>query len=85
MYKANLSHRQLEKYLSFLLSNGMLAQVPEDGTMKFQATEKGLCFLKDYERISNYLKPSTVSPVPAQRVDPAPVARERVEAPRVMA
>lgn len=75
MYKANLSHRQLEKYLGFLLNSGMLVQVPEDGTMKFQATEKGLGYLKDFERIANYLTPTdaVVSPVAPRRVEPARV------------
>ena len=56
MYKANLSHRQLEKYLTFLESNGMLEQVlDEDAVMKYRVTEKGVEFLKDYERLSKYL------------------------------
>jgi len=55
MYRANLSHRQLKKYLTFLETNGMLARVVEDEVTKFQVTEKGMEFLKDYERISSYL------------------------------
>ena len=56
MYRANLSHRQLEKYLSFLESNGMLEQgLDEDGIMKFHVTQKGIDFLKDYQRLSSYL------------------------------
>ena len=55
MYRANLSHRQLKKYLTFLETNGMLARVVEDAVTKFQVTEKGIEFLKDYERISSYL------------------------------
>lgn len=56
MYRANLSHRQLEKYLSFLETSGMLQQVlDEDGIMKFHVTQKGVDFLKDYQRLSSYL------------------------------
>jgi predicted transcriptional regulator len=55
MYKANLSHRQLEKYLTFLETNGMLARTSEDNVTFFHVTEKGLEFLKDYARISSYL------------------------------
>jgi len=56
MYRANLSHRQLEKYLSFLETNGMLEQLlDEDGVMKFHVTQKGIDFLKDYQRLSSYL------------------------------
>lgn len=56
MYRANLSHRQLEKYLSFLEGNGMLEQVlDEDAVMKYRVTEKGIEFLKGYGRLSKYL------------------------------
>ena len=55
MYKANLSYRQLEKYLNFLETNGLLARTFEDNVMLFHVTEKGLEFLKDYARISSYL------------------------------
>jgi len=56
MYRANLSHRQLEKYLSFLETNGMLEQLMDvDGVMKFHVTQKGVDFLRDYQRLSSYL------------------------------
>ena len=54
MYKANLSHRQLEKYLTFLEGNGMLREVvDETGSRLYELTEKGIEFLKDYMRLSN--------------------------------
>jgi predicted transcriptional regulator len=55
MYKANLSYRQLERYIDFLETNGMLARSFDDNTLMFQITEKGIEFLKDYARISTYL------------------------------
>lgn len=55
MYKANLSHRQLEKYLHFLETKGMITRRLEENVTVFQVTEKGGDFLKDYERISSYL------------------------------
>ena len=55
MCKANLSYRQLEKYLSFLETNGLLARTFEGNVMLFHVTQKGLEFLKDYNRISSYL------------------------------
>jgi predicted transcriptional regulator len=55
MYKANLSFRQLERYLTFLETNGMLARSFDDNTLMFQITAKGVEFLKDYARISTYL------------------------------
>jgi predicted transcriptional regulator len=56
MYKANLSHRQLERYLAFLEERGLLAQgVDEDmGNRIYQITEKGFDFLRDYSRVSGY-------------------------------
>jgi len=56
MYKANLSHTQLDKYLTFLQGNGMLRAVPdpEGGKSRYEITDKGLSFLKEYARLSNY-------------------------------
>jgi predicted transcriptional regulator len=54
MYKANLSHRQVDRYLAFLAENGMLKTVPVNGKLRYEVTEKGLEFLKDYSRILNY-------------------------------
>jgi predicted transcriptional regulator len=63
MYKANLSHRQLEKYLAFLIVNNLLEEVsnPDSGHW-YQVTEKGIQFLKDYARLSSHL--SVEPPVP---------------------
>ena len=57
MYKANLSHKQLEKYLKFLKTQGLLEEVPESyETGRFyRVTEKGIQFLKDYARVSDHL------------------------------
>jgi predicted transcriptional regulator len=53
MYKANLSHRQLEKYLGFLAQNEMLREVmDENGTRLYRVTDKGINFLKDYAHLS---------------------------------
>ena len=56
MYKANLSHRQLERYLTFLEERGLLAQaIDEDmGSRIYQVTEKGFEFLREYSRLSGY-------------------------------
>ncbi|MGA2973290.1 MAG: winged helix-turn-helix domain-containing protein [Candidatus Bathyarchaeia archaeon] len=55
MYRANLSHRQLEKYLALLQEKGLLEQVVgADGRM-YRATSKGYEFLKDYERLNSHL------------------------------
>ena len=56
MYKANLSYRQLDKYITFLTENEMLRTVtdPLNGKLRYEVTEKGVEFLKDYLRLSNY-------------------------------
>ena len=55
MYKANLSYRQLERYLNFLETNGMLVRTFDDNILMYEVTEKGSEFLKDYQRICTYL------------------------------
>jgi len=57
MYKANLSHRQLDKYLEFLLHQGLIEEVRDevyDRTI-YRVAEKGIEFLKDYARLSAHL------------------------------
>jgi len=56
MYKANLSHRQLERYMTFLESNGLLRAVwgLSSRKLRYQVTEKGINFLSEYSRLSNY-------------------------------
>jgi predicted transcriptional regulator len=58
MYKANLSHKQLTKYLQFVIGNALLQEIsdPEDGTHYYEVTEKGTQFLKEYERLSSYME-----------------------------
>jgi len=62
MYKANLSHKQLDKYITHLSNNGMLRRIsdPVSGKLRFEVTEKGLEFLKDYSRLSNYFRESSL-------------------------
>ena len=56
MYRANLSHRQLEKYLAFLEERGLLVQTADGDTggRTYEITEKGCDFLRGYSRISRY-------------------------------
>jgi len=53
MYKANLSHGQLVKYLAFLEENGLVESVIDgnSGCGRYKTTEKGIQFLKDYNEI----------------------------------
>ena len=61
MYKANLSHRQLEKYLTFLEEKGLLCEFEdqETGTNMYKVTEKGIQFLKEYLHLSEYFGEKT--------------------------
>ena len=59
MYKANLSHKQLEKYLKFLLANGLLEELVDDEGRFYQVTQKGIEFLKDYSKLSSHLTIAT--------------------------
>lgn len=66
MYKANLSHRQLEKYLAFLQNENLLTEFidEETGTSMYKVTARGIEFLKEYTHLSNYFGQGT--PRPAQ-------------------
>jgi len=55
MYKANLSHRQLEKYLAFLEERDMLMRVLDgSGGNMYRITDKGFGFLREYSHVTDY-------------------------------
>ncbi|UCC33137.1 MAG: hypothetical protein JSW53_04985 [Candidatus Bathyarchaeota archaeon] len=60
MYKANLSYRQLERYLGLLLDRDLLkVSAAEDhgrSTELFVATNKGLSFLKAYRALMEIVR-----------------------------
>jgi len=62
MYKANLSHRQLERYLAFLEERGLLAQGVDEGMGNriYRITEKGFDFLREYSHVSGYFTGSAM-------------------------
>lgn len=59
MYGANLSFRQLERYLEFLLDGGLL-RVSEERHSKaaklFVITDRGLSFLEAYRRLEEVVR-----------------------------
>jgi predicted transcriptional regulator len=57
MYRANLSHAQLNSYLNRLVEMSLLAVVedPTDARPRYRVTEKGFQFLKDYARLNRLL------------------------------
>jgi predicted transcriptional regulator len=57
MYRANLSHSQLQRYLAFLKSRGLVRTVESlaANALLYEATERGMQFLRDYEKLGRYL------------------------------
>ena len=53
MYKAFLTYAQLQEYLAILIQNGLLEYL--DRTKSYKTTEKGLRFLKIYEKMEEEL------------------------------
>ncbi|HLE82380.1 MAG TPA: winged helix-turn-helix domain-containing protein [Dehalococcoidia bacterium] len=58
MYSANMSYRQLQKYLAFLTQEGFLERFvrPNPG-VKYRTTQKGQQLLKSIEAILDMLGP----------------------------
>ena len=60
MYKANLSYRQLERYLDLLLDKGLLKVVAVEHHSRpaelFAATDRGLSFLNAYHVLKEVLR-----------------------------
>jgi predicted transcriptional regulator len=53
MYTAFLSYIQVHEYLSVLIENNLIEYI--DGTQTYKTTEKGLYFLKMYNKIKKLL------------------------------
>lgn len=55
LYRCNLSYSQLQKYLEYLISRGLLNNSTNNGKTVFTITEKGRAFLEEYERLNNLI------------------------------
>jgi predicted transcriptional regulator len=53
MYNVFLSYAQLKEYLALLIQNGLLEYL--EGKNSYRTTEKGLKFLKIYEKMEEEL------------------------------
>ncbi|MEM4282750.1 MAG: winged helix-turn-helix domain-containing protein [Candidatus Woesearchaeota archaeon] len=51
LYKSNLSHARMKKYVEELKAKGLLAERFEDGRSYFSITEKGIAFLAEYKKV----------------------------------
>ncbi len=56
MYRVNLSHAQLQKYMSFLGARGFLEPADHSNPVKYTATVKGRKLLQDIEKIVELLE-----------------------------
>lgn len=54
LYKSNLSHDSMKKYVSELMERGMVGEKDEKGTKKYTVTDKGLNFLMQYQQIKEF-------------------------------
>ncbi len=55
MYNAYLSYAQLKEYISVMSENGLLEY--QEGEQKYKTTEKGMQFLRAYERMNEMTGP----------------------------
>jgi len=55
MYRCNLSFKQLQKYLNFLIRAGFLGVKNTNGKEFYHITEKGQIFLKEFQNVKNLL------------------------------
>jgi len=56
VYKTNLNFGIMEKYLKFLMKNNLLSPYLLEGNTKYKTTEKGVLFLKELERLNQFLR-----------------------------
>lgn len=56
MYRANLSHRQLQKYLDITIESGLLSR--HNSPEVYFTTEKGIDFIRDWAKVYGYFKES---------------------------
>jgi predicted transcriptional regulator len=59
MYRANLSFKQLNEYLSFLIAKGLIVQIMLDGKASYQVTNEGMGFLRRYRELTKTLHSKT--------------------------
>ena len=56
VYKANLNFNVLNKYLNFLLKNGLITKIDVNTHQVYKTTEKGREFLIRYKQLSEILE-----------------------------
>jgi predicted transcriptional regulator len=54
LYKANLSHDALKRYVSELMGRGLLIETEHKGKKAYELTPKGHAFLQEYRQFKNF-------------------------------
>ena len=54
LYKSNLSHDSMKRYVSELMEKEMVAEKEDKDAKKYIMTNKGLKFLTDYQQIKEF-------------------------------
>jgi len=54
MYKANLSHNQMQNYLNDLIKNKLIEKVPDGGKTVIKITKKGAEFSMKYAQVKEF-------------------------------
>ncbi|MCW4006909.1 MAG: winged helix-turn-helix domain-containing protein [Candidatus Bathyarchaeota archaeon] len=55
MYKANLNFKLVNQYLNFMLKNNLLQENTEDRRILYRASEKGITFQRNYDKLIQLL------------------------------
>lgn len=54
LYKANLSHDALKRYLKELMDGGLVIETEVKRQRRYQLTEKGYKFLQEFQRFQDF-------------------------------
>ncbi len=54
LYKSNLSHDSMKRYVSELMEKGMVDESEEKRSKKYVITDRGLKFLTQYQQIREF-------------------------------
>ncbi len=54
LYKSNLSHDSMKRYVQDLMEREMVEEVEEKKNRKYGITDKGLKFLTDYQQVKDF-------------------------------
>ena len=54
LYKSNLSHDSMKRYVGDLIEKELVAEVEDKRSKKYSITDKGLKFLSDFQQIKEF-------------------------------